>query len=104
MKRERVHSWNDECREMDERVQRLEEQLQRIVERNQKVEDDKAWETSSFRILGITVITYFLTSLVFYLIGLENYLLNATIPTLGFYLSTQTLTRLKGYWFRKRKC
>ena len=97
MKRERIHSWNDECREMDERVQRLEE-------RNLKVEDDKAWENSSFRILVITVITYLLTSLVFYVIGLENYLLNATIPTLGFYLSTQTLPRLKGYWFRKRKC
>lgn len=76
----------------------MEERLQKIEERNARVEADKAWETSWFRIILISVITYIVASLVLWLIGAENYLLGALIPTVGYFLSTLSIPFLKKWW------
>jgi purine-cytosine permease-like protein len=84
------------------RLSEIEARLSEIESRNSRVEIDKAWETSKTRIIFIVVLTYLLTSLVFYLIGVNDYYLNALIPTIGYWLSTQSVSLLKKYWVRKR--
>lgn len=79
----------------------LKREIDLIKERNKRVEMDKAWETSSWRIFFICVMTYIIVAVVFYFIGIKNFLLNALIPTIGFYLSTQSLPFLKKWWAAK---
>ncbi len=82
-------------------IEDLKKEINLIKERNRKVELDKAWETSSFRIIFIVIITYIITAIVFYFIGVNNFLRNALIPTLGYYLSTQSLPFVKKFWAEK---
>jgi hypothetical protein len=84
---------------MDE-SQILAEEVKAIKERNRRVEADKAWERSAFRIFSITVITYIIASVVMYTIGISNYLLSALIPTIGYFLSTQSLPIIKRWWIK----
>ena len=86
---------------MEERIKKLEKDIVEIKERNVRVEADKAWETSSFRIFSITIITYIVAVLVLYFIGAKNFLLNALVPTVGFFLSIQSLPTVKKWWIRK---
>ncbi|OGZ63223.1 MAG: hypothetical protein A3C58_01555 [Candidatus Staskawiczbacteria bacterium RIFCSPHIGHO2_02_FULL_34_10] len=79
----------------------IEKEINLIKERNKKVEADKAWETSIFRIGFIIVITYIITAVVFYFIGVKNFLLSALIPTVGYYVSTQSLPFVKNWWSKK---
>lgn len=79
----------------------IEEEINLIKERNKKVESDKAWETSPVRILSVAVLTYIITAIVFYFIGVKNFLLSALIPTTGYYLSTQSLPIIKKWWVNK---
>lgn len=65
------------------------------------MEADKAWETSIFRVISITAGTYIIAGLVLYAIGNEYPLRNALIPTLGYFLSTQSLPFLKKRWIDK---
>ncbi|MEI6510926.1 MAG: hypothetical protein WCO25_02670 [Candidatus Uhrbacteria bacterium] len=85
---------------MDERIQRIEERLTEIERRNGRVEVDKSWETSSFRIVSICAITYVVAATALFLIGVRNPVFNALIPTVGFLLSTQTLPVLKDRWIK----
>ena len=80
----------------------IEKEIQQIHERNKRVEAEKAWETSPFRIAIICVITYTTTTIVFAAIGVKLYLLNALIPTIGFFLSTQSLPPIKKWWINRR--
>lgn len=82
-------------------ISKLEEELNKIKDRNTRVEADKAWETSFFRVITITIITYIIAGLVLHSIGIEKYLLSALIPALGFYLSTQTIPPIKRWWIKK---
>lgn len=84
-----------------EELEEIKEELRLIKERNKRVEADKAWETSGSRILSILVMTYILTSIVFYFIGVKNFMFSAFIPTIGFYLSTQSLPFIKKMWLNK---
>lgn len=86
---------------MEERIKKLEKEIQEIKERNVRVEADKAWEISSFRIFSIAAITYVIAVIVMYMIGVQNYFLSALIPTIGYYLSTQSLPKVKKQWIRK---
>lgn len=79
----------------------LEREINLIKERNKKVESDKAWETSSFRILSVTVVTYIVTAIVFHFIGVKNFLLSALVPAVGYYLSIQSLPFIKKFWVEK---
>ena len=78
----------------------IESRIAAIEERNKRVERDKAWETSWVRKVWILCITYFLTSLTFWLIGVEEYLKNAFIPTVAYLLSTMSLPLARGLWDR----
>ena len=80
----------------------LEQQLKIIQERNYRVEMDKKWETSIFRIISICLITYLLASIVMYFIGVKDFLLNAFIPTIGYFLSTQSLPLFKKWWINNQ--
>jgi hypothetical protein len=86
---------------MEEKIQKLEREVEAIKERNLRVEADKAWETSNFRIFSLTIITYIVATLVLYFIGAKNFLLNALVPTAGFFLSVQTLPAIKKWWIKK---
>ena len=78
----------------------LEEQIQKITERNQRVESDKAWETSWFRRILISLITYCIVSWLFVTIQVPNPLENALIPTAAFLLSTLSLPFIKQFWIQ----
>jgi hypothetical protein len=86
---------------MEEKIRQLEKEVEAIKQRNLRVEADKAWETSSFRIFSITIITYIIAALVLYFIGAKNFLLNALVPTAGFFLSIQSLPAVKKWWIKK---
>ena len=79
----------------------IEQEIGLIKERNKKVESDKAWETSVFRIVSLVIMTYIVTSIVFYAIGVNNFLVSALIPTVGYYLSTLSIPFLKKWWIEK---
>lgn len=80
----------------------LEQELRELKERNARVELDKAWEKSATRIGTIMAVTYVLAAIVFTLIGADRVLRNAVIPTLGYFLSTQSLPAVKKWWLAKR--
>lgn len=79
----------------------LTDEINAIKERNRRVEADKAWERSMLRIGSITLITYIIAALVMYAIGVADYLLNALIPSIGYFLSTQSLPAVKQWWIRR---
>lgn len=84
-----------------EELEEVRKEINLIKERNKRVEADKAWETSGLRIFSIVIMTYIITAVVFYFIGVKNFMLNALIPTLGFYLSTQSLPFIKKWWVNR---
>lgn len=86
---------------MDERLKKIEEELSAIRERNKRVEADKAWETSLFRMISLAVITYLVAAVLLHLIRVENFLLGALVPAAGFILSVQSLPALRRWWIRR---
>jgi hypothetical protein len=82
----------------DERLARLENDLAEIKQRNLRVEADKAWEVSPLRISSICLITYLVASLLLHLLGSKRFWLDALVPVIGFYLSSQSLTVIKSWW------
>ncbi len=85
----------------NQEIKKLEQEIGLIKQRNIRVEADKAWETSAFRIVSIMVITYIIASFVLYFIGANNFLLGALVPTVGYFLSTQSLPFIKRWWTNK---
>jgi len=81
--------------------EKINAEIQVLKERNKRVETDKAWETSKLRKFAICVITYMIASLVMWAIGVQKVFLNAFIPTLGYFLSTQSLPMIKKWWIKK---
>ncbi|MFA5925404.1 MAG: hypothetical protein WC831_00555 [Parcubacteria group bacterium] len=86
---------------MEKQIKQIEKQIEELKSRNQRVESDKAWETSWFRTLSIMLITYAIAAAVFFLIGSQNFFRNALIPTVGYFLSAQSLPALKKWWIKK---
>lgn len=78
----------------------LEKRIIAIEERNQRVEADKAWEVSVLRKLLIAIFTYIIVGIYMWWIGMNDWMLNAIIPTTGFLLSTLTLSIFKNYWIK----
>lgn len=77
-------------------LEKLAHRIDLIESRNKRVEKYKKWETSLTRKLLIILFTYLSIGIYMYAINIDRPLLNAIIPTLGFTLSTLSLT-----WFRK---
>ncbi len=78
-------------------------QLAAIRSRNARVEADKAWETSITRRLIIAAFTYVLASALLVWIRADQPFLAALVPTLGFLLSTLSLSFAKNWWLNRRK-
>lgn len=94
---------NPELVQLRDRVEALERRLGRIDERNRRVELEKSWEVSNARVLLLLILTYLICSLVFWLIGAPYPLLNALIPTTGYYLSTLSLPLVRHWWIAHRR-
>lgn len=76
----------------------LEERVEKIEQRNRNVELDKAWEGSWTRKVLIAIFTYLAIALYLkYVVGIDPWI-NAIIPTVGFLLSTLTLSYFKEIW------
>ncbi len=85
---------------MEDRIKNLEKEVEIIKARNLKVEGDKAWETSWFRVLLISGIIYVIAFKVLYFIGAQNYFLNALVPAIGYLISVQSLPFIKRWWIK----
>ena len=81
----------------------IEEEIKTIKDRNTKVEMEKAWETSNMRVFVLTLTTYILASLLLWVIHNDNPLINALVPTLGYFLSFQSLPFIKKWWMKNNK-
>jgi len=88
---------------MEERVQQLGEEVRGLQARNLRVEADKAWETSATRVISLLLVTYVIATLALMAIGNTEPYRNALIPTIGFFLSLQSLPFLKKAWIARRK-
>ncbi len=78
----------------------IEKEIQNIKDRNAKVEMDKAWETSGTRTFILTLTTYILACLFLIVIKNNNPFVNALVPTLGYFLSFQSLPFIKKLWIK----
>lgn len=78
----------------------LEKRIIKIEQRNSKVEADKTWETSLLRKIIIFLITYIIIGLFMSSVNIKDSWLNALIPSLGFLLSTLTLSLIKSWWIK----
>lgn len=83
-------------------LEEIKKELAQVKERNKRVENDKAWETSLFRIISISIATYITVVIALYIIGANNIFLAAIIPVIGFIFSTLSLPPLKKWWIEKR--
>ncbi len=81
----------------------IESRLALIEERNKRVELEKAWEISLTRTISILIITYVLATVVMYIIDVPKPYINSIIPTLGYFLSVQSLPMIKRAWMRRKK-
>ena len=88
---------------MNKRLEKIENDIANIQKRNRRVELEKAWETSLTRKISILVITYILVVLVMYALHITRPFTNAIIPTIGYFLSTQSLPFIKKWWIKKQK-
>lgn len=86
-----------------EELEQIKKDIKEIKERNNKVEKDKAWETSLFRKIIIAILTYLVIVLFFIFAELPNPFMNAIVPTVGFILSTLSITFLKKMWIKGLK-
>lgn len=89
------HEVVDQLEEVLQRVETLEFQLQQVFERNQRVENDKSWEIGLTRAICIALLTYIATASIFFLIGVEHFLLSAWVPTVAYFVSTLSLRLLR---------
>ena len=81
----------------------LTKEIEKIKARNARVELEKAWETSLFRKILIAILTYFVIVLFFVFAHLPKPFLNAIVPTIGFLLSTLSLSFFKKIWMKNSK-
>jgi hypothetical protein len=79
----------------------LKNEIEKIKERNTKVAFDKAWETSTFRVASISIMTYICVVIFLCIIKTPNPFINALVPMLGYFLSAQSLPFIKKWWIRK---
>lgn len=83
-----------------EKLQQLEKEIKKIKERNKRVETNKAWENSYFRIFLLILFTYLSIGFYLQVIEIPNPWLNAIVPAFAFMLSTLTLPFFKKIWLK----
>ncbi len=77
--------------------------LEKIEQRNASVELNKSWETSSTRKFFVALFTYITIGVYFLVTHVDKPLINAIVPTLGFLLSTLSLSWVRQMWEKKQK-
>ena len=87
----------------EEKLHSIKQEIEAIKDRNKRVETDKAWETSFFRRILITIFTYFVVVIFMYLVNLPSPWLAAFIPALAYLISTLTMPFIKKWWVRRKK-
>lgn len=80
----------------------LEKEIESIKARNRRVEADKAWELSGTRTAFISLTTFILLYVFFWLNQSEAAFLNALISSVAYLLSTFSYGILKSWWLKKR--
>ena len=90
-----------ESEDLENRLVAIEGRLAAIEMRNQRVESEKQWETSGSRKTLILAVTYLVMCLVFFSLNNPSPLLNAIVPTLGFFLSTLSFPFVSNWWVRR---
>jgi len=86
-----------------EELEQIKKDIKEIKERNERVEKDKAWETSYFRKILIAILTYFVIVVFFFFAHLPKPFINAIVPTLGFLLSTLSISFIKKIWIKNKR-
>jgi hypothetical protein len=86
-----------------EELENIKQEIEQIKFRNHRVEADKAWETSWTRKISIAVLTYSAIVLFFFFAEMPQPFVNAIVPTLGFLLSTLSISVLKKFWISSYK-
>ncbi len=82
----------------------IEEEIKKIQERNKRVEQDKSWETSTTRRIGICILTYIVVVLYSYFVRKwDNLFLSSFVPVIGFTLSTFSLKIIRKQWEKRKK-
>lgn len=84
-------------------ISNLKKEIQEIKARNRRVEKDKEWETSWFRRISISVVTYILITIFLIIIEVKNPFAASIVPAAAFLISTATLGFLKNLWLKNRK-
>lgn len=87
---------------VEDRISSLEKSLETIKTRNNKVELEKSWEVSGFRVLLLVSLTYFVAVVFMIIAKIDRPFLNSLIPTGGYFISIQGLTFVKEWWINKR--
>ena len=80
----------------------MSEDITAIHARNARVEADKAWETSWTRRLCIAGLTYIFMNIWLPILGVEHAWMHASVPTIGYLLSTLSMAAVKKHWLQKR--
>lgn len=88
--------------ELHRRIAELEHRVALIEQRNRRVEGNKVWETSRTRMLAISSLTYAVMTLIFMALSSNRPMFDAVVPTLGFVISTLSLSMIRGWWERQR--
>ncbi|MDO8620667.1 MAG: hypothetical protein Q7R31_00060 [Candidatus Levybacteria bacterium] len=81
-------------------LEELEKEINALKARNKRVETDKSWETSYTRRGLLLVFTYLAIGFYLSAINIANPWLNAIVPSVGFLLSTLTLSYFKKLWIK----
>ncbi len=84
-------------------LEEIKKEIAQIKRRNKRVEADKAWETSLFRVALIAVLTYAVIVLFFFAADLPKPFVNPIVPTVGFVLSTLTVPLARRWWLKNKK-
>lgn len=81
-------------------IENLEKEISKLKERNRRVEIDKIWETSLSRRVLLVIFTYISIALYLkFIVNIEPWV-NAVVPSIGFLLSTLTLSYFKNFWIK----
>ena len=88
---------------IDDRIKIIETELEAIKTRNRRVENDKAWETSFFRLAILSLATFIFSLVFLYFVRTEEFLLGALSSTAGLVISSQSLPFIKRWWIINHK-
>ena len=86
-----------------DRVTAIEEEIASIRERNFEKDISKRFESSFLRVAVIMVVTYGIVFGYLYFLEVNKPELNAIVPTLGFNLSTWSLSFVKTCWLKRQR-